>query len=92
MRSSELAHFGANRPPFSKEIEDAELWLPTSKQGIVDDVVAAVEERGSVLLLGEPGVGKTCVLRAVRSALPQAGFRLTYCHNATLGRREKQRQ
>jgi hypothetical protein len=33
-------------------------------------------------------VGKTCVLRALRHRLPQAGFRLTYCHNATLGRRD----
>ena len=48
----------------------------------------AVEERSQVLLVGEPGVGKTCVLRAVRHRLPQAGYRLTYCHNATLGRRD----
>jgi general secretion pathway protein A len=40
------------------------------------------------LLTGEPGVGKTCVLRAVRHRLPTDGFRLTYCHNATLGRRD----
>ena len=38
--------------------------------------------------MGEPGVGKTCVLRALRNRLPQAGFRLTYCPNATLGRRD----
>ncbi len=41
-----------------------------------------------MLLLGEPGVGKTCVLRALRARLPDAGFRLTYCRNATLGRRD----
>ena len=41
-----------------------------------------------MLLTGEPGVGKTCVLRALRSRLPSAGFRLTYCHNATLARRD----
>ena len=45
-----------------------------------------------MLLYGEPGVGKTCVLRALRHRLPQAGFRLTYCHNATLGRRDFYRQ
>ena len=44
------------------------------------------------MLVGEPGVGKTCVLRALRHRLPQAGFRLTYCHNATLGRRDFYRQ
>lgn len=88
MRSSELSHFGLRHAPFTKEIDDESLWLPTSKQTLVDNVVSAIEERASVLLLGEPGVGKTCVLRAVRSRLPQAGFRLTYCHNATLGRRD----
>jgi adenylylsulfate kinase-like enzyme len=45
-----------------------------------------------VLLTGKPGVGKTCVLRALRSRLPEQGFRLTYCHNATLGRRDFYRQ
>jgi general secretion pathway protein A len=83
-----LAHFGLNAPPFFKEIEDAELWVPTSRRRIVDDLVAASHERGHILLTGEPGVGKTCVLRAVRHRLPHDGFRLTYCHNATLGRRD----
>jgi type II secretory pathway predicted ATPase ExeA len=31
-------------------------------------------------------------LRALRQRLPQTGFRLTYCHNATLGRRDFYRQ
>jgi general secretion pathway protein A len=77
---------------FSKEVADKDLWLPPSKQAVVDEIVEAVQERSQVLLYGEPGVGKTCVLRAVRHCLPQAGFRLTYCHNATLGRRDFYRQ
>src|SRR5688572_7886286 len=32
------------------------------------------------------------VLRALRHRIPTAGFRLTYCHNATLGRRDFYRQ
>ncbi len=52
----------------------------------------ALEQRMQVLLVGESGVGKTCVLRALRSRLPQAGFRLIYCHNATLARRNFNRQ
>src|SRR6187431_590956 len=92
MRSSELGFFGLRTAPFSKELDDAELWLPTSKQVLVDDLEAALLERASVLLVGEPGVGKTCVLRALRHRLPQAGFCLTYCHNATLGRRDFYRQ
>jgi general secretion pathway protein A len=87
-RSSELHSFGLRSAPFSKEIEDAELWLPDSKATLVADIEDALADRHSVLLLGEPGVGKTCVLRALRHRLPEAGFRLTYCRNATLGRRD----
>lgn len=83
-----LSHFGFRESPFAKEITDADLWLPPSKAAIVDDLVEAIEARDSVLLVGEPGVGKTCVLRALKTRLPDAGFRLTYCHNATLGRRD----
>jgi type II secretory pathway predicted ATPase ExeA len=87
-----LTHFGLSEPPFDKSIDDGVLWMPSSRREVVDEVVAAVHERRHVLLTGEPGVGKTCVLRAVRRCLPQAGFRLTYCHNATLGRRDFYRQ
>jgi len=86
--SSDLSAFGLRFSPFSKEIDDADLWLPESKTTLVDDIEEALAERQSVLLLGEPGVGKTCVLRALRRRLPAAGFRLTYCRNATLGRRD----
>jgi len=92
MNESYLSVFGLKEPPFSKEIPDRDLWLPSSKAALVDDLIEALEERASVLLTGEPGVGKNCVLRALRSRLPQAGFRLTYCHNATLGRRDFYRQ
>jgi general secretion pathway protein A len=90
--SSYLSVFGLKEPPFTKEIPDAELWLPSSKQVVVDALLEALAERASVVLVGEPGVGKTCVLRALRHRIPTAGFRLTYCHNATLGRRDFYRQ
>ena len=89
---SYLAAFGLKEPPFSKEIPDADLWVPSSKQVHVDALLDALGERASVVLTGEPGVGKTCVLRALRHRIPTAGFRLTYCHNATLGRRDFYRQ
>jgi general secretion pathway protein A len=86
--SDVLTNFGLRAAPFSKEIEDADLWLPESKTALVADIEEALGQRQSVLLLGEPGVGKTCMLRALRHRLPQAGFRLTYCRNSTLGRRD----
>jgi type II secretory pathway predicted ATPase ExeA len=91
MTPAYLAHFSLKEAPFSKEISDGDLWLPSSKTAVVDELVEALAQRASVSLVGEPGVGKTCVLRALRHRLAQ-GFRLTYCHNATLGRRDFYRQ
>jgi len=87
--SAFLDHFGLRADPFSKEIDDDKLWLPESKRGIVDELVTCVHERKHAVVTGEPGVGKTCVLRALRHALNSSqAFRLTYCHNVTLGRRD----
>jgi general secretion pathway protein A len=92
MTASYLRAFELSEAPFSKELPDAELWLPPSKQTLVDEMVEALAERASIVLVGEPGVGKTSVLRALRHQLAQGTFRLTYCHNATLGRRDFYRQ
>lgn len=92
MTPNDLNHFGLATAPFTKEIADDDLWLPPSKETIVEQLVEALSARQSVLLTGEPGVGKTCILRALRRRIPDSGFRLTYCHNATLGRRDFYRQ
>ena len=91
-RAQWLTHFGLKTSPFAKDVDDPKLWLPTPRARLVEDVVEAVQNHQHILLVGEPGVGKTCTLRAVRHRLPEAGFRLTYCHNATLGRRDFYRQ
>jgi general secretion pathway protein A len=62
------------------------------QQTVVDGLLDALTERASVVLTGEHRVGKTCVLRALRHKIPHAGFRLTYRHNSTLGRRDFYRQ
>jgi general secretion pathway protein A len=85
-------HFGLTESPFSKDIGDDDLWMPSSKQALVDELVDAIEAREHALLVGEPGMGKTCTLRALRRRLSETDYRLTYCHNATLGRRDFYRQ
>ncbi len=87
-----LRHFGLKHTPFSKDLADDDLWLPTSRKQVVDDLVEGLHEHNHAVVVGEPGVGKTCTLRALRKRLPEANFRLTYCHNATLGRRDFYRQ
>jgi type II secretory pathway predicted ATPase ExeA len=84
--------FHLHRPAFSKEVADEDIWVPPSKQSPLELVVKALHDRKHVLLTGEPGAGKTVFLRLVRRTLPETRFRLTYCHNATLGRRDFYRQ
>lgn len=83
-----LTHWGLREAPFTKEIAASDLWVPAARESAIERLVETCRERGHAMLAGEPGVGKTCVLRALRQRLPAAGFRLTYCHNVTLGRRD----
>lgn len=83
-----LKHWGFSQDPFSKEIAAQELWLPSRKLLLVERLVEACATHSSALLVGEPGVGKTCMLRALQHRLPDAQYRLTYYCNATLGRRD----
>jgi type II secretory pathway predicted ATPase ExeA len=92
MNTTYLNAFGLKHAPFTKEIADADLWLPPSKTSAVETILEVLDSRGSMLIDGDCGAGKTCLLRALRHRLPAAGFRLTYCHNATLGRRDFYRQ
>jgi len=87
-----LSHFGLEREPFSKEISDAELWMPPSKEALRDEIIDAIHARHHVVATGEPGAGKTCLVRSVRHALEPETFRLTYVHNVTVGRRDFYRQ
>lgn len=72
-----LAHFALKEPPFSKEVPDAELWLPSSKPAIVDTLLEALDEHSSVVLVGEPALARraSCVRYAIASRPPASGSR-----------------
>lgn len=84
--------FNLSGAPFHKELSDEALHLATTTTLLVEQLVAAVRAREHVTLCGESGAGKTCVLRATRQLLSPEQFRLTYCANVTLGRRDFYRQ
>lgn len=92
MNNAALSHFDLHTAPFGKDIDASELWLPPSKQAVIDEIVEGVAARQWLLITGESGGGKSSLLRAVRERLSHDGYRLTYSHNTTLGRRDFYRQ
>ena len=73
MTPAYLTYFGLREAPFHKDLDDRALWLPPSKLAVCEALEEALAEHASVSLVGEPGVGKTCLLRALRARLPERG-------------------
>lgn len=84
--------FGLRRRPFGKDLPPEAMWLDETRQSAVDRLVDAVTARQHALVIGESGVGKTCVLRALRVKLSPVHFKLVYVSNVTLGKRDFYRQ
>ena len=84
--------FQLRRRPFDKELPDEALWLDPDRIDAIDRLVDAVRARQHALVLGEPGVGKTCVLRGLRARLPSVHYRLNYVAHVSLGRRDFYKQ
>ncbi len=49
-----LRTFGLSQPPFTKELGDDELWVPSSRERVVDAIVEACQQRGHVLSPASP--------------------------------------
>lgn len=84
--------FGLDRPPFDKDVSADLLWMDGGRQQAIERLLTTVSHRQHALVLGEPGVGKTCVLRGLREQLSPAHFRVDYLAHVTLGRRDFYRQ
>lgn len=83
---------GLKHRPFDKEVPADVLWMDAGRTEALDRLADAVTHRHHCLVTGEPGVGKTCVLRALRHRLSPTHFRLHYIAHVTLGRRDFFRQ
>ncbi len=84
--------FGLTRRPFDKGVPSDLMWMDGGRQQALDRLVQAVQCRQHAIVEGEPGVGKTCVLRALRDQLSPTRFRPHYVAHVTLGRRDFYRQ
>jgi type II secretory pathway predicted ATPase ExeA len=87
-----LSAYSLTRPPFSKDIPAAEMLETEALLAARERLAAALEGRASAVVTGDPGCGKTCLLRAMEEALPQGRYRIHYIHNATVNRRDFYRQ
>lgn len=87
-----LTTFRLRRPPFAKGLSTDDLWLDDSRTRAVEALVTAVENREHAAVFGEPGVGKTTVLRALRDRLSPVHFSCHYLAFVTLSPRDFIRQ
>jgi type II secretory pathway predicted ATPase ExeA len=84
--------FGLRRRPFDKDVPDEALWLDDTRRDAIDRLADAVTARQHAVVLGEPGVGKNCVVRGLRGRLSPVHFRLTYVAHVSLGKRDFYKQ
>lgn len=92
MNDTAMEFFQLRRRPFDKDVPDEALWLDPDRTDAIDRLVDAVRSRQHALVLGEPGVGKNCVIRGLRSRLSPVHFRPTYIANVSLGKRDFYKQ
>lgn len=84
--------FGLRRAPFDKDLPAESLWLDESREQAIDTLLDAVTHRRHALVTGEPGVGKTTVLRALHGRLSPVHHRCFYLPYVTLSPRDFTRQ
>ncbi len=73
-----LEHFQLKRHPFSPEIEAQSLFKSRSFQQGESRLEQGVCHRGMALIAGEPGAGKTALVRHFAHRLPPSNYRVLY--------------
>ena len=84
--------FSLTTEPFVRGPATQDLWLDDSRQEAVDRVVDAVQAHEHVLVEGEPGTGKSTVMRALKDRLSPVHHRCFYMAFVTLSPRDFNRQ
>lgn len=86
------AYFGLKRTPFSKEIKVNDLFESYDIKESFARLAYIREHRGIMLLTGEPGSGKTTVMRRFVDSLSPQNYIHCYTPHATISKSELYRQ
>lgn len=87
-----IAEFGLKRMPFDKSIKVHDLYSSYDAGEITARLEYVKQFRGILLLTGEPGSGKTAMLRKFAHNLNPASYEHCYTPHATISRTELYRQ
>ena len=87
-----MAYYGFKKMPFSKEIKSADMFESYDTKESFARLSYIKQHRGIMLLTGEPGVGKTSILRKFVGDLNPQNYLHRYTPHATVSRTELYRQ
>ncbi len=65
------AFWGLTGTPFDKSIKPDQLFISNAVKELLSRLDYMKQQRGIMLITGQPGTGKTTVLRAFRSGLSE---------------------
>lgn len=86
------SRFGFHTTPFTREIRVEDRFPLEVFDDALTALVRTVEQRMSAVLLAPPGTGKTALLRALVSTLPDARYRVRYVKVTGLSKRDMCRE
>ena len=69
-----LTHWGLTEAPFTKEIGDADLWVPASRKPSVERLVDTCRERGHAVLWVSRASARRACSGLCGTACPRAAF------------------
>jgi type II secretory pathway predicted ATPase ExeA len=75
--------FGLKRLPFSKDLESDELFVTDVFTQSMDRLRYLVDRRGTGVVFGAPGTGKSTLLRAFLGALGKTTYSVCYVSHST---------
>lgn len=83
-----LSHFGFHTTPFTREIRVKDLFVHELYKEALEHLFHAVSQRMSAVLIAPAGTGKTALLRALVTRLPETRYRTHYVKVTDLSKRD----